>query len=167
MGITSSDEEILPDLDRRRFELNKRKRAWRAKNGLARPIRSDSTTYTYSPPREDPIGDLCRIVAVLIVETRKTNNNTPSNEKGKTKGKNINARMLATFANDKLSVDWSSTMWAQHLDCAESTVRGTKTWNEVLKVSRQLTKLEEAEKMDQSRLSKRNRLTHKPDEADD
>lgn len=51
----------------------------------------------------------------------------------KTKGKNIEARMLKLFMDEPHEVaSWSLRQWALALDCAESTVCGTGVWKNKL-----------------------------------
>jgi hypothetical protein len=47
------------------------------------------------------------------------------------KGKRINERMLAKIQADRESLYWSSNVWKDHLSCAASTVKGSKTWKTV------------------------------------
>ncbi len=50
----------------------------------------------------------------------------------KTKGKNIDARMLKTLADEPESTGWSSEDWADRLKCTSGTVRQTNTWKKHL-----------------------------------
>ena len=51
---------------------------------------------------------------------------------GKTKGKNINARMLDLLSKDKNCYWWSARQFADHLDCTSPTVIDTKAWEQIL-----------------------------------
>lgn len=64
---------------------------------------------------------------------------------GKTKGKNIDARMLKVATENPESHDWDSEQWAAHLGCQAGTVRGTKTWKEHLRMVRAAKLLTRAE----------------------
>lgn len=83
------------------------------------------------------------------------------NQKGtqnkKTKGKNIDARMLKILSENREASGWTASVWALRLQCAESTVKGTKTWKERLKANRAEQAVEHARKMDRSRLVQANR----------
>ena len=80
----------------------------------------------------------------------------------KTKGKNIDARMLKVLTDNRLACDWTSEQWAQHLDCAESTVRESNTWKKQLKKVRAMYAVDSAKRLDRSRLvsnTRPNRVT--------
>jgi hypothetical protein len=75
----------------------------------------------------------------------------------KVKGKDINARMLKEMAENPECLDWSSREWANRLSCAESTVRGSRTWRVVLPNARAMRVARGAERMDPSRTHARGR----------
>jgi len=50
----------------------------------------------------------------------------------KTKGKNINGRMLEELQGDSSRVNWTARQWAGRLDCSVSTVQGTTAWKNIL-----------------------------------
>ena len=81
----------------------------------------------------------------------------------KSKGKNIDARMLKALADNREAFGWSARQWAQHFDCAESTVKETKTWKEHLKACRAEQAAEHTRKMDRSGLVR----TDRPNRAKD
>lgn len=64
----------------------------------------------------------------------------------KVKGKHINAKLLELMQKNPDSINWSSADLAAHFDCAESTVRGSETWKETLKVHRTAKALETNDK---------------------
>lgn len=74
-----------------------------------------------------------------------------------TKGKNIDARMLKVMHENAESHGWSLRQWAAHLDCATSTIAGTKTWRERLKAARATSAVDAACRMDTSRTAPRGR----------
>jgi hypothetical protein len=49
----------------------------------------------------------------------------------KAKGKRIDERMLATIRDDNEALYWSSNKWHEHLKCAPSTVKESRTWKKV------------------------------------
>lgn len=63
----------------------------------------------------------------------------------KTKGKDINGRMLKMLQDRFEEVaGWDSNQWANELGCDSSMVRATKTWKEDLKRARQAARRERA-----------------------
>jgi hypothetical protein len=67
----------------------------------------------------------------------------------KTKGKNIEAKMLKLLADKPHEVVcWSAAQWATALDCAESSVKETRTWAETL---RRAKALDQAERINQKK----------------
>jgi len=79
------------------------------------------------------------------------------NENKKTRGKNIDAKMLKVMAENAESHGWSARQWAEHLKCSDGTVKGTKTWKERLKAARATAAADAASKMDQSHTSRSGR----------
>ena len=140
--------------ERLRRLLWRRRNALHAKNGIG-PRISENSKITYALPSEDPLGDLRRDFAMLafaLLTTIQQANTTPTKEppaiaNKKTKGKGINARMIAVLSENRLAADWSSSEWAQHLDCAEATVRETKAWTGLLKTTRALAAAERAHRV--------------------
>ncbi|MBM3982938.1 MAG: hypothetical protein FJ304_22235 [Planctomycetes bacterium] len=55
----------------------------------------------------------------------------------KTKGKNINARMLEVLSNERAAFAWTAAQWAARLGCAESTVKESETWRKQLRKLRE------------------------------
>lgn len=80
----------------------------------------------------------------------------------KTKGKNIDARMLKVMAENPECLDWSSRQWAAELSCAESTVREGRTWKVLLPNARAMRVAAGAERMDSSRTNPRGRRKVNP-----
>jgi hypothetical protein len=66
---------------------------------------------------------------------------TPRPRAADTKGKRIDARMLAAIRDDAERVYWSAQQWADHLHCAKSTVLATDTWQKVCKPARERERL--------------------------
>jgi hypothetical protein len=91
---------------------------------LASAVVADCLTQRTLPPAPNT-SDLAE-----FTEGKRKVNNTIKSREGtqKTKGKNIDAKMMKTLAAKPESIDWPSGRWADELDCAESTVRGTDTW---------------------------------------
>lgn len=54
------------------------------------------------------------------------------------KGKRINERMLATLQTKPESVSWSADTWAEHLQCAKSTVVQSNAWKVTIRAARAL-----------------------------
>jgi hypothetical protein len=80
-----------------------------------------------------------------------------TNAEKKTKGKNIDARMLKVLADNKESYGWSAAQWADHLKCAESTVKDTPTWKGQLAAFRANAKADRATRASHKKLIRRNR----------
>jgi hypothetical protein len=80
-----------------------------------------------------------------------------TNAEKKTKGKNIDARMLKVLADNKESFGWSAAQWADHLKCAESTVKDTPTWKGPLAAFRANAKADRATRASHKKLIRRNR----------
>lgn len=143
-------EDLPPEeVNRRRREIWRLRSKMRFNRGPRPAVRPE---YTFNPewllsPAERVSLNLERIVA-LLASTQHVNR-TPSTEpkpalpvNKNTKGKNINANMLTVLSGNKLAAGWSSAHWAGHLGCSESTIRGTKTWRELLKSARALAAAE-------------------------
>jgi hypothetical protein len=75
---------------------------------------------------------------------------TDEQHEGKTKGKNIDARMLKKLADDPVSANWSARQWADYLHCSAGTVKETKTWKERLKAARAIQAADAADRMDRA-----------------
>lgn len=69
-------------------------------------------------------------------------NTVAGSSKKKSKGKNINAQMLAKIQDDPEAIYWSTDTWAQVLDCAKSSVCDTDTWKNICGSSRETKRLE-------------------------
>jgi hypothetical protein len=131
-------------------------RDWLNSIQLGRPIAMTDPTDSWGP--EDP-GENRRLWMqsnpLAEATTRPPgvpSGNTPPVKVGKkSKGKNIDARMLKVLAENRRAFGWTAAQWAQHLDCAESTVKETKTWTEYLKAVRAQQAVEHARKMDRSK----------------
>lgn len=78
------------------------------------------------------------------------------------RGKNIDAQMLKVMAEKVESHGWSAIQWANHLDCSDGTVKGTKTWKVRLKAVRALAAADSALKRQQPNTTSRGRQKRKP-----
>jgi hypothetical protein len=63
------------------------------------------------------------------------------NENRKKKGKRIDERMLAVIREDPTAEYWSLNQWKEKLECAKSTVHGTRTWQHTCKPMREAERL--------------------------
>jgi hypothetical protein len=86
----------------------------------------------------------------ILGATNKPFETFPNGNKGKSRGKNIDARMLKVMAENQDSYNWTARKWSIHLQCSDGTIKGTKTWKERLKAGRALIAVQEATKMEQS-----------------
>jgi hypothetical protein len=51
--------------------------------------------------------------------------------KGKPQSKTIHDRMMATLDRVPESMEWSAQRWADHFDCAKSTIHDTRAWTTI------------------------------------
>jgi hypothetical protein len=90
-----------------------------------------------------------KVLTVPVLEENVLQESREEN-KGNSKRKHVEARMLKEIVENPDSQGWSARHWAGHLNCAESTVKETKTWKETLKATKALLAVQEAQKMDRS-----------------
>jgi hypothetical protein len=62
------------------------------------------------------------------------------------RGKNIDAQMLKTLADNREAIGWSVRKWAEYLECHFSTVAETRTWKEHLAKYRDAQRIARAER---------------------
>ena len=106
-------------------------------------------------------GELLTYCQSLRFDADQTEQSAPVKARGR-KGLQIDACLLKTLSDKPDSLHWSCRKWALYLCCAASTVRGTKTWNNTLKVYRLAAALASSEKMDDGRTHPQGRRKSKP-----
>jgi hypothetical protein len=73
------------------------------------------------------------------------------------RGKNVEGAMLKVLTNQPEAASWTSTQWADRLNCSAGTVKETKVWKERLKAVRALQAADTAAKMDRAGQATRGR----------
>lgn len=126
-------------------------------------------TLTIDPPPDVPIAD-------PPAGTKPSEGATPADGPGrrravsrderntprKAKGRNIEALMLKTLADNPDALHWSIRQWAAALECAVSTIAATQTWQTRLRAAKALEAAERVRHMDTSRTHFRGRARRKP-----
>jgi len=93
-------------------------------SGLAKELAKEAE---WLQRRADEESRLARLEAALDGAPR-----TAPGSGAKVRRKGVNARMLQALQDDLSAVEWPASRWASHLQCAESTVKETKTWKEAV-----------------------------------
>ena len=109
----------------------------------ASDVFAEEATHIFPPPPASPPTEIHADNAQSLGSVKSNGAQTAN----KVKGKNIDARMLKITAENPLSHGWTAKEWALHLNCAESTVKESKTWKEYLNAVRAMQKVEAAERM--------------------
>ena len=147
--VLSVCESILDDKD---VDLNTMERM-----AAARPF----DPYQLIPPIRQAIMDyIARTVnqsAVPVIEAASVPGGRGKKNKGdkKTKGKDIDPRMVAIFMKNPDCIDWSCKYWSDLLDCSESSIIDAPTWTKIMNLRTIVMAEKETEKIDRRKRKKK------------